>query len=196
MSYILPPANQLSTLPHSQLIEVLNHLFEPCPTLTSLLLSKMLSRERTYSSYPEMIEACRDELTQFLESAELEAYNSGTAINPDISKIISAHPRLGRSAPNKTEKLSVHSAEEQRSLQGSEEEARKLLELNEQYEATFPGLRYVVFVNGRPRSDIMQNMKEKINRNEISQERKEAFNAMCDIALDRAKKLSSTKVAS
>ncbi|CUM47715.1 uncharacterized protein AC631_01714 [Debaryomyces fabryi] len=194
MSYILPPANQLSTLPRSQLIEVFNHLFEPCPTLTSLLISKIFNGDRTYSSYPEMIEACREELTQFLGLAELEAYNSGTAINPDISKIIAAHPRLGRSAPNKSEKLSTHSSEEQKSLQGSEEEARRLTELNEQYETTFPGLRYVVFVNGRPRSDIMQNMKERINRNKISLERRDSFNAMCDIALDRAKKLNSTKL--
>lgn len=191
MSYRLPPANQLSAAPRPQLIEALKHLFEPCPTLSSLLISKVFSGGLTYSDYPEMIERCREELIQYLDSAELEAYGSGTAVNPDISKIIAAHPRLGQSAPNKTEKLSAHSSQEQRSLQGSEEESRKLNELNEQYEATFPGLRYVVFVNGRPRSVIMQNMIDRINRNEISQERRDAFNAMCDIALDRAKKLNS-----
>lgn len=63
--------------------------------------------------------------------------------------------------------------------------------LNDKYETTFPGLRYVVFVNGRSREVIMNNMTERINRNDIVAERKEAFNAMCDIALDRAKKLGA-----
>ena len=191
MTYTLPPANQLSTIPRPQLIEALNHLFEPCPTLSDLLISKIFSEGLTYSDYPEMIERCREELIHYANSADLEAYGSDTVVNPDISKIIAAHPRLGQSAPNKTEKLSAHSSQEQRSLKGSEEETRKLNELNEQYEATFPGLRYVVFVNGRPRSGIMQNMIDRINRNNISQEIRDSFNAMCDIALDRAKKLNS-----
>jgi len=61
--------------------------------------------------------------------------------------------------------------------------------LNEEYEGKFPGLRYVVFVNGRPRSEIMENMRSRIDRGDIKAERQEAIQAMCDIALDRATKL-------
>lgn len=46
-----------------------------------------------------------------------------------------------------------------------------------------------VFVNGRPRPEIMHNMRERIARGDIQAERLEAIQAMCDIALDRASKL-------
>lgn len=188
MCYRLPPTDKLSILPHPQLTETLGHLFEPCQTLSSLLILKVFSKNCKYATYTEMIESCRNELMQYLNAAELEAKCSGTPIDPDISKIIAAHPRLGRSKVNKTENLSSHSSEEQKSVQASsDQEAFKLSELNEKYEATFPGLRYVVFVNGRPRSVIMKNMVERIERNDISKERLTAFNAICDIALDRAK---------
>lgn len=46
-----------------------------------------------------------------------------------------------------------------------------------------------VFVNGRSRPEIMQNMRDRIARADIAAERQEAIQAMCDIALDRAAKL-------
>lgn len=112
-------------------------------------------------------------------------------MDPRISQIIGAHPRLGAS-PKKILTLSEHSQQEQSSLQrATENEKVKLRQLNELYEKKFPGLRYVVFVNGRPREEIMRDMELRINRGDIVAERKAAFNAMCDIALDRATKLEA-----
>lgn len=71
---------------------------------------------------------------------------------------------------------------------------KRLAELNEEYEKTFPGLRYVVFVNGRSRDEIIANMEKRIKRNDIELEKKEAFEAMCDIALDRAAKMDVFKL--
>lgn len=48
-----------------------------------------------------------------------------------------------------------------------------------------------VFVNGRPRPMIMENMRSRIDRADIEAERQEAIRAMCDIALDRASKLQA-----
>lgn len=48
-----------------------------------------------------------------------------------------------------------------------------------------------VFVNGRPRPVIMENMRARIDRGDIKAERQEAIQAMCDIALDRATKLQA-----
>jgi hypothetical protein len=64
-----------------------------------------------------------------------------------------------------------------------------------------------VFVNGRPRPAIMENLKSRIERGDIKIERQEAIQvnysfdmrrttltmcqAMCDIAIDRAAKLQS-----
>jgi len=68
-------------------------------------------------------------------------------------------------------------------------EAETLRQLNREYEEKFPGLRYVVFVNGRPRTVIFENMRERIERGDIGEERREGIKAMCDIALDRVGKL-------
>ena len=44
-------------------------------------------------------------------------------------------------------------------MQGGEEVVAELARLNEAYEAKFPGLRFVVFVNGRGRGEIMAIMR-------------------------------------
>lgn len=43
--------------------------------------------------------------------------------------------------------------------------------LNEEYEKKFPGLRFVVFVNGRGRGEIMEIMRERIARGSWEGER-------------------------
>ena len=47
----------------------------------------------------------------------------------------------------------------------------ELARLNEAYEAKFPGLRFVVFVNGRARGEIMAIMRERIERGDWEAER-------------------------
>ena len=49
-------------------------------------------------------------------------------------------------------------------MQGGEEVVAELARLNEAYEAKFPGLRFVVFVNGRGRGEIMGIMNERIEK--------------------------------
>ena len=83
---------------------------------------------------------------------------------------------------------SEHSQAEQKSL-GSETEREQLKELNEEYERRFPGLRYVVFVNGRSREVVMGDMRERIEGGTMESEVRKASEAMCEIAVDRAKKL-------
>jgi 2-oxo-4-hydroxy-4-carboxy--5-ureidoimidazoline (OHCU) decarboxylase len=60
-----------------------------------------------------------------------------------LDKILGAHPRLGEknvdSAQSKAEQAQLNN--------GDVEEATKLRELNDQYELTFPGLRYVYEVS-------------------------------------------------
>lgn len=178
-SYHLPLPQALSDLPKEQKIQVLDHLFEPCPVLANLLLARVFHTR--YESYKHFIEESRKELLNYLDEEHAKS-----TVSPDVSKIISAHPRLG---PSK-DKLSSHSDSEQQSLAGTKQEAQKLAQLNARYEERFPGLRYVVFVNGRSRDCIMENMRSRIERGDIQAERVEAFDAMCDIALDRASKLA------
>ncbi|KAL2189245.1 hypothetical protein L209DRAFT_270896 [Thermothelomyces heterothallicus CBS 203.75] len=82
--------------------------------------------------------------------------------------------------------LSALSAAEQSHLSAEDEE---LARLNREYEARFPGLRYVVWVNGRPRAEVLEDMRRRIQRGDMKAEVRTIIEAMCDIAADRARKL-------
>lgn len=47
--------------------------------------------------------------------------------------------------------------------------------MNAEYEAKFPGLSYVVFVNGRGREEIMKDMRERIEHGTLEGERRAAI---------------------
>ncbi|BFZ59550.1 hypothetical protein YB2330_000561 [Saitoella coloradoensis] len=119
----------------------------------------------------------------------------------DLLTILSAHPRLGAKKVD-----SIHSQSEQSSLGGGPDETQALAQLNREYEDIFPGLRYVTFVNGRLRGEIMEDMRERIGkgRKRVGEgavdvrdtvwrgEVVDAIEAMCKIAGDRVKKLLAT----
>ncbi len=48
-----------------------------------------------------------------------------------------------------------------------------------------------VFVNGRDRPTILEDMRARIDRNDAGLERADTIKAMCQIAADRARKLQS-----
>ncbi|KAI3402542.1 hypothetical protein KGF56_004634 [Candida oxycetoniae] len=185
----LPPIEIFKSQPLSEKKKlVLDQLFEPCDSLTSLINESIFVKNKPFNTYQQFIELVRAELLTFLSFCEFVQSRTHKGINPVVNKIISAHPRLG--VP-KDHQLSEHSSHEQRNLAGTKEMRQKLQDLNDEYEQTFPGLKYVVFVNGRNRDEIMDDMRMRIKRNEIELERKEAFNAICDIALDRVSKLET-----
>ncbi|KAF2111516.1 Oxo-4-hydroxy-4-carboxy-5-ureidoimidazoline decarboxylase [Lophiotrema nucula] len=174
----LPPISTLSHLPDPELITVLDLLFEPSPPLHALSLPVL--RSATFPTYETLITAVNAQLTALAASDEPKDVEK-------LSEILCSHPRLGE---KKVE--SEQSKAEQAQLQkGGEEEKEQLASLNREYEEAFPGLRYVVFVNGRSRPVIMENMKSRIDRGDIKAERQEALQAMCDIAVDRATKLQN-----
>jgi 2-oxo-4-hydroxy-4-carboxy--5-ureidoimidazoline (OHCU) decarboxylase len=79
----------------------------------------------------------------------------------DAEKVeaLAAHPAIGQRTG-----LSARSAAEQGS--GSEDDPRILVELsalNMSYEKKF-GFRFVVFVNGRPKTEILQVLRERVTR--------------------------------
>lgn len=188
MPYTLPPIDQVPQLSRDEQTELLANLFEREATLLNLLIDNVCGQP--HKLYRDLIENCRTVLVSLLQDAEAEEAR-GNPIDPRIAEIIGAHPRLGGLSKVKTTNLSEHSSAEQKLLVGLAEETQKLIDLNDKYEATFPGLRFVCFVNGRPRPVIMEEMERRIGRNDVSAERREAFDAMCDIAYDRAKKLGA-----
>ncbi|TGO60546.1 hypothetical protein BOTNAR_0143g00080 [Botryotinia narcissicola] len=175
MTSIAPVAGipSLSTVERAS---VLDALFEPCTALHTLSMDFL--HTTIFESYNDLIASVGTQLVDLSESTL-------PSDREWLDKILGSHPRLGE---KKVE--SVQSKAEQAQLNtGPTEEAEKLKALNEEYEKTFPGLRYVVFVNGRSRSIIFEDMRRRISRGDIGLERKEAIQAMCDIAVDRATKL-------
>lgn len=175
MVYSLPDPSSLSSLDKESKVELLNNLFEKHSEIHDLLIPKLFNRN--YESYNEFIETSRK---IFL------------ALNPNNSVtqgIIAAHPRLGVPA-----KLSSHSNSEQKSIYNNTDADKvinQFIKLNDEYEEKFPGLRYVLFVNGRSREEIFQDFERRFKRNDYNLEVEEALNAMCDIALSRVQKLKS-----
>ncbi|KAK4692187.1 hypothetical protein P7C71_g4970, partial [Lecanoromycetidae sp. Uapishka_2] len=175
-SYKLPPISVVPSLSTLELAATLDHLFEPCVPLHTLSMS--LLRDEEFSSYDDLIASVGVQLSDLAES-------SSTSDTKWLESILGAHPRLGE---KKIE--SGQSQKEQAQLaSGHGDGVDKLAELNASYESTFPGLRYVVFVNGRDRSTVMEDMATRITRGDIVLERAEAIKAMCQIAADRARKL-------
>ncbi|KAF8440627.1 Oxo-4-hydroxy-4-carboxy-5-ureidoimidazoline decarboxylase [Terfezia claveryi] len=175
-SQILPAVSTLSSLTVEERATVLSHLFEPCQTLIELVVDDL--GQKIFDSYNEVIEHVRS----LLLSVQASGSHSDTE---RLLNILAAHPRLGAKRVE-----SEHSKMEQASLAGSQGEIEKVKQLNDEYEMRFPGMRYVVFVNGRSQPIIMENMRQRISRGDIEKEKTEAINAMCDIAADRACKLA------
>ncbi|TVY29413.1 putative allantoinase [Lachnellula hyalina] len=161
-SFQIPPITGVPALSTVERAAVLDALFEPCTALHTLSLD--LLHTETFESYNDLIASVGVQLTDLSES-------SSTSDTEWLDKILGAHPRLGE---KKVE--SAQSQAEQAQLNtGGVEEATKLRNLNEEYERKFPGLKYVVFVNGRSRPVIMDNMKERIARGDVRLERAEAI---------------------
>ncbi|KAJ5587384.1 uncharacterized protein N7459_003149 [Penicillium hispanicum] len=176
----LPILSTLPSLPQEAQLRVLDTLFEPSPELHTLMLPVLANQ--TFHSYGALIDAVGGRMSA------LSAVNSPTDRNV-LFGILGSHPRLGR-APANPEHLSELSKKEQEQLNtGAEEQAETLRALNAEYEARFPGLRFVSFVNGRSRDVIMVEMRQRIDRGNPELEIEETIQAMCDIAKDRARKL-------
>ncbi|KAL1604850.1 hypothetical protein SLS60_004390 [Paraconiothyrium brasiliense] len=172
----LPPVNTLSHLPEDEITQVLDLLFEPSPPLHALSLPVL--RSTVFPTYDTLVIAVNAQLAALAQSDDPQDVEK-------LSEILCSHPRLGE----KKVESEQSRAEQAQLQQGAEKEKEQLAALNREYEEKFPGLRYVVFVNGRARPVIMENMRARIDRGDIKAERHEAIQAMCDIALDRASKM-------
>ena len=157
----LPPISTIQSLSTEHRAAILDLLFEPSTQLHTL--SAPLLQQEQYQSYDELIAAIGVQLTDL----SVTPSSSDTIWLQDI---LGSHPRLGA---KKVE--SAQSQAEQAQLQGGANEAEQLHALNEEYERAFPGLRYVVFVNGRSRPVIMEEMRKRIAEGNIKDEQEAAI---------------------
>ncbi|KAL8701113.1 MAG: hypothetical protein Q9224_000648 [Gallowayella concinna] len=191
----LPPVATLPDLSTEERAAVLDQLFEPCIPLHTISVN--LLRETSFKSYTDLVGSIGLQLTALAQS-------SSASDSEWLQDILAAHPRLGQTKVEST----LSRAEQAQLNVGGESSAQSLTELNLLYEQTFPGLRYVVYVNGRSRAAIISDMKARIERRDPMAERHSAikvglrlvawevttdllrFKAMCDIAIDRVRKAS------
>ena len=131
MPATLPPVSTIPSLPTEERAAILDTLFEPCVQLHTLSVS--LLHEKTFESYDDLVASIGMQLMDLSES-------TSTSDTEWLETILSAHPRLGEKKVD-----SEQSRAEQAQLNtGGEGEAAQLRQLNQEYEKTFPGLRYVL----------------------------------------------------
>jgi 2-oxo-4-hydroxy-4-carboxy--5-ureidoimidazoline (OHCU) decarboxylase len=115
----------------------LDTILERAPDLAARL------RSRTSDEPAAIVAAARDELARMTEAERIS--------------VLDAHPRIG-ALPSSLSALS-------RAEQGAADDASagELATLNDEYERKF-GFRFVVFVNGRPRAEILEVLRQRLTR--------------------------------
>jgi len=109
-----------------------------------------------------------------LEDPLGRARDVAAALPEDEKKqVLDAHPAIGA-----TKDVSARSAAEQ-----GADEVPQLAELNRRYEERF-GFRFVVFVNRRPKAEIVPILRERLGRTR-EEELATALDELCAIAEDR-----------
>ncbi|CAJ2506615.1 Uu.00g078010.m01.CDS01 [Anthostomella pinea] len=200
----LPPISSLPTADIDTITSVLDTLFEPSPEIHAIALPPIQPKRvlanpglspdllpppsAARATVPDVPFSSYQALSRHVGTLMLQLAQSPAPESRErLRSILGSHPRLGAKKVD-----SAQSQAEQAQLNtGGADEAEKLRALNEQYEAKFPGLRYVVFVNGRSRPVIMDDMRRRIDRGDPKAEEIEAVQAMVDIAIDRATKLEA-----
>ncbi|BGP53030.1 hypothetical protein JCM8202_004114 [Rhodotorula sphaerocarpa] len=129
---------------------VLEQLLEPSQPLALLLAPQLQTRISSLppaekpKSYAQLIDLASDVVGEW----DVE----------DQAAFIAAHPRIGE-----TKGLSQASAGEQGPKPGQQvtpaQVMKRLQVLNSLYEDAYPGLRFVTFVNGRSRAEIVPEME-------------------------------------
>lgn len=143
-------------------------IFERSPEL----VSRLTARLRPDDTPEDIVEKARTILATMDER--------------DLVATLNAHPRIGADARS----LSQLSAREQ----GSDADPRvsdELMRLNQQYERAF-GFRFVVFVNGRSKAQLLPVFRERSTRSRDA-ELRTGIEEYLAISLDRMRKGQARK---
>lgn len=166
--------SQLNTSSKSDFDAQTDLLFEHAPRLSELLYS-----HRPFQSHDELI----NQAEALLATLPLD----------DLLSILNAHPQIGTPSA----KLSSLSAAEQgKSGCASDEELQfvsaRLKELNRDYEQKF-GFKFVIFVNGRSRKDLIAPFEQRLANSSKDAEMWHGLHDMMEISRSRLNKLRENK---
>ena len=138
-----------------------------------------VSRKLTVDELAELFEG-RTRLVELLAERDDPLGSADDAIaeltDAEKREAVNAHPAIG------ARKLSERSAAEQ-GAGGHPAVLTELAYLNQVYEEKF-GFRFVVFVNGRPKSEILTVLQERLERSQ-EQELETGLRELVAIARDR-----------
>ncbi|KAJ3174103.1 hypothetical protein HDU88_000070 [Geranomyces variabilis] len=164
--------DDLNNVPLPEFAEAISLLFEPAPPLAAALYAR-----RPFASYESLLDTTQTIILHSLSPA-------------DQLLVVNAHPRIGEAKQN----LSAMSHGEQGYTAAVQEEdpavMEKLRVLNKAYEDKF-GFRFLVFVNGRSKKDIVPVMEKRLHEGTKAGELVVGLNDMVLIARDRLRKLQS-----
>jgi 2-oxo-4-hydroxy-4-carboxy-5-ureidoimidazoline decarboxylase len=165
--------DELNALPRAEFAAALRPLFEAADPLADALYAA-----RPFVSYQSLLD-------------DAEALLDGLPAADQV-EVLNAHPRVGA----RPAEVSAHSYREQgydrESAVAPDELARTYADLdalNASYEAKF-GFRFVVFVNGRSKSEILDVLRRRLHGTP-DDERRTAMREMLAIARDRLRRLTS-----
>ncbi|MDQ6670186.1 MAG: 2-oxo-4-hydroxy-4-carboxy-5-ureidoimidazoline decarboxylase [Chloroflexota bacterium] len=177
----LRPVAELNQLAASAFAQALQPLFEAAGPLAGALHA-----ERPFASYAELLD-CAESVAGGLTPAEQ-------------IEVVNAHPRIGESAETvrRTSDLSYREQGYDREASVPRDELQSVYEelasLNRAYERRF-GFRFVIFVSGRPKSEILDVLRERIH-NSRDAELGTGLRAIFLIARDRLSSLTVEPPAS
>ncbi|EGG22030.1 allantoinase [Cavenderia fasciculata] len=170
----LPPIARLNQMDRDNFFNVVHLLFETAPPLANALYDA-----RPFSSYNDLIDVA-DTIIQ-------------KCSDQDKILIINAHPRIGVNPADIKTQSTLSFREQGCDNEQLNEEVERvyqaLQQLNEQYE-TKNGFKFVVFVAGRPKSEIVKVLEQRLQNNNTMDELKIGLSDMTTIARDRLKKLN------
>ena len=170
----LPLINRLNVSTLAEFGAALRPLFE-----TAGPLAEALYAARPYTSYADVIDHAESIATRLPLAQQIE--------------LVNAHPRIGEDAAAVRSRSSLSYRE-----QGYDRESSvptddlqriyaELAELNRKYEDRF-GFRFVVFVNQRAKSEIVDLMRDRLHNSRES-ELESALRELFSIARDRCQQL-------
>ena len=171
----MPLINSLNVLTPAEFGAALRPLFEAASPLAEALYAA-----RPYASYEDVIQRAESIAAHLPVAQQIE--------------VVNAHPRIGENAAVVRSQSSLSYRE-----QGYDRESSvptddlqriyaELAELNRKYEDRF-GFRFVVFVNKRPKSAIVELMRDRLHNSPAS-ELETALGELFSIARDRCQQLT------
>jgi 2-oxo-4-hydroxy-4-carboxy--5-ureidoimidazoline (OHCU) decarboxylase len=120
-------------------------LFEHSPVLDEHLVPNLASSSSTITSYIDLVDRYAAIIRSWTPALQ--------------SSFISGHPRIGEQNPAQ---LSALSTSEQARYHTPPWVIERLGWLNGVYEERYEGLRYITFVNGRTRTEVLEEMESAL----------------------------------